>query len=173
MSLRCWQSLCEGLENIELSSANKRWEIDMCYPNLSPCIFFCLSTCTGKLENASAHIIKRYGDKGHHCLNPLLGVIIPLGVPLMITENNKVVIQFITNLILFSLKFNLLIVCIKKAHSTLSYVLLISSFSATRPFVLALLCLILWRHSYQTIILSVINLLEMKALGMNQSQCEG
>lgn len=120
MSFRCWQSLSDALKKIKLSSANNKWEMNMWWPNFSPRICLFLSAYISRLENASAQIKKRYEDKGHLCLKLLWGMIIPVGVLFMITEKDTIVIQSITNLIHFSLKPNLLIVCSRKAHSTLS-----------------------------------------------------
>ncbi|KAK9199959.1 hypothetical protein WN944_015153 [Citrus x changshan-huyou] len=87
----------------------------------------------------------------------------PFATPLINTEKLAVEMQFITRFTHFLEKPSFCMVHLTKLHSTLSYALLISNFRATKPFLLLLLCLILFKHSYPMIMLSVMSRLRTNA----------
>lgn len=82
-----------------LSSAKRRWAIVIFLANLRPLICCLFRACTKRLEKVSAHMMKRYGDKGHHCLKPISGTIKFFGISFIIMENETVDTQFIINFI--------------------------------------------------------------------------
>ena len=99
-------------------------------PKRRPVILPPLSIFSNKQESPLEQKRKRKGDKGSHCLSPLVEVILPLTLLLRRIEKVTDLIPFIT----FSTQpsHNPIFhkIACKKFHSTLPYALYISSFKA-------------------------------------------
>ena len=117
-----------------------------------------------KEDRPSAHNRNRYGESGLPCFIPRDGVMYPFASPFMSTEYDVVWIVSMAKHTHRSSIPNSSIICWRNSHSTWSYVLLISSLIATCLFFLVLLFLILCKNSKVTVLLSLINRLETKAL---------
>ena len=70
---------------------------------------------------------------GSPCCRPLVGMILPFNSPLMRIEKDTVLTHIMERETHLSWKPNFLIITSRYAHSTLSYTLLISSFTAIKP----------------------------------------
>jgi hypothetical protein len=75
--------LVSFLRNRKESSANRRcvrgW-VDL--PILMPFRLWRVSCLSKAHERIFAHMRKRYGDSGSPCLSPLVGLKVPMGLPL-------------------------------------------------------------------------------------------
>jgi hypothetical protein len=90
--------------------------------------------------------------KGSPCKIPLVGIIISVSIELKRTKYLTDETHDIINLTHRAAKPNLIIIFSKSPHSTLSYALCISSFSAHSPH-FSLFLLMAWMHSYAMIML--------------------
>lgn len=133
---RYLHSASNALVKTKLSYAKSKWEIVTSLANLSPSICWFLSSCVNKFENASTHIINKYGERGHPCLKPLSGWIKPFGTPLIITKksSNNTTHYQLQPLIRKTKRFSLFVpeIVIQPYHTPCLYLILrppISSFS--------------------------------------------
>lgn len=146
ISFKCLQSATDALVKTRLSSVKSRWDIVTLFANLNPRINYSFLLAPISLKN-STHIMKRYEESGHPFLRPFSGCIKPFGAPLIITKKEAVMMQLIIKFTHLFKEPSFAIVYSRNCHLILSYASLISNFSATKPFLFPLLCLILWRHT--------------------------
>ena len=130
----------------------------------TPCSSLFSTTLLIISDKLSAQSKNRYGDKGSPCLIPLDCWIKPFGSPFIKIEYEVVLTIFIANWTHFSSMPNFYVTCLRKPHSTLSYALLISSFTTIYPFFPLLLFRVMCNTSKSTVVLSVISLSGTKAL---------
>ena len=122
-------------QKIILSSAKRRCDMQGPYGQAAtPCRSPLLVAWRRRDYNPFAQNKKRKGDIGSPCLKPLVGVIWPLGFPLILIEYVTEVTQSI--IVFTHLAENPIfsMISFKHPHSTLSKALLISSFRAISPY---------------------------------------
>ena len=158
------------MQKIKLSSANNMREIEgqlgAVETPLNKLIF---SLSTIIYDKPRAHKTNNYGERGPPCLIPLLGNKDPSISPFSKKEQKTKEIHLIIRSSNLTSKPNLIIMPLRKDHSTRSYALLISSFKATYPVLPPLCCLIQCIASKPSKTLSVINLLGPKHFEDHQS----
>ena len=159
MSIRHQHSSIDASQNSRLSSTNSRWDMHTPFGlDKTPCSSLFSTALLIIPDRPLAQSKNRYGDKGSPCLIPLDGCIKPFSSPLIKIEYEVVLTISIANWTYFSSNPNFCITCLRNPHSTLSYALLISSFTAICTFFPLLLFRILCNISKATMVLSIISL---------------
>ena len=165
ISIRHWHYSTDALQNSKLSSANNRWKMHTLFgQDNTPWISLFSVALLIILDKPSAHNKNRYGDNESPYFIPLDGWTKPLGSPFINIEYDAVHTVSIAKFTHLPSNPNFIIICLRKLHSTLSYALLISSFTAIWPFLPLLLLCILCNNSKAIVVLSVISLSSTKAL---------
>ena len=82
-----WHSSTVAWQNKRLSSTNKRWEIQtLCWLDITPLSNQVSSTFLDKVDKPLVHRRNKYDESGSPHFIPLVGVIKPLGSPLIKNE---------------------------------------------------------------------------------------